>query len=349
MCSDKTDRVELFQDMRVKIDHAKQLQKDTAGCADFFVDKCGSPQAPTSHEEAIDAFIQCCSGGGHAEDTCASTAAELFRGHSNVNELQCEELQGLYNVHVLWLKGQPEELRRKIGGGEMLDSSLAWKSFWWHRRRRRYTQTPASTPAPTPAPTPNRPRYIVMPENTNSCDSPYEKVMTAQLCGDAYATLKAEFGSSGRSGIDRFDPLWSSKFDPSGCFQQVTGWSHPSMVLFNHHPANGKDNYRKQICVDKTIPALMCSDTCVRPHSGSCDDDGPDSDKTGCTLGSDCADCGPRDAWCTVTDGSGPSAFYPCSCGKAVCNNQQACNSDAGRPSNLVEGATGGLGTCSDL
>lgn len=39
-----------------------------------------------------------------------------------------------------------------------------------------------------------------------------------------------------------------------------------------------------------------CSNECVLPYDGECDDGGPGSEWSICTAGSDCADCGPRGA-----------------------------------------------------
>jgi hypothetical protein len=41
-------------------------------------------------------------------------------------------------------------------------------------------------------------------------------------------------------------------------------------------------------------PASGCEDTCVFRADGDCDDGGPDSDFSFCTLGTDCTDCGRR-------------------------------------------------------
>jgi hypothetical protein len=37
-----------------------------------------------------------------------------------------------------------------------------------------------------------------------------------------------------------------------------------------------------------------CSNTCSTANDNECDDGGPGSMYSICTLGSDCADCGPR-------------------------------------------------------
>jgi hypothetical protein len=39
----------------------------------------------------------------------------------------------------------------------------------------------------------------------------------------------------------------------------------------------------------------MCEDTCLFAYDGECDDGGPDADWSVCDLGTDCADCGPRE------------------------------------------------------
>lgn len=44
----------------------------------------------------------------------------------------------------------------------------------------------------------------------------------------------------------------------------------------------------------------MCEDTCLFAYDGECDDGGPGADWSMCDLGTDCADCGPREV---VTSG----------------------------------------------
>ena len=42
--------------------------------------------------------------------------------------------------------------------------------------------------------------------------------------------------------------------------------------------------------------AQLCSDACDYRQDGSCDDGGPNAEYKGCRLGSDCMDCGVRNA-----------------------------------------------------
>jgi len=39
---------------------------------------------------------------------------------------------------------------------------------------------------------------------------------------------------------------------------------------------------------------VLCTETCTRARDGECDDGGPGSVSSLCTLGTDCTDCGPR-------------------------------------------------------
>lgn len=50
-----------------------------------------------------------------------------------------------------------------------------------------------------------------------------------------------------------------------------------------------------------------CTDTCDDAHDGYCDDGGPGSDYSGCSLGTDCDDCGSRDASSNGVPSEGPS------------------------------------------
>jgi hypothetical protein len=45
---------------------------------------------------------------------------------------------------------------------------------------------------------------------------------------------------------------------------------------------------------EATPPFQVCTDSCNWPADGECDDGGPDSDFAGCSLGTDCTDCGVR-------------------------------------------------------
>mmetsp|Transcript_133837 Transcript_133837/g.298514 ORF Transcript_133837/g.298514 Transcript_133837/m.298514 type:complete len:303 (-) Transcript_133837:11-919(-) len=52
-----------------------------------------------------------------------------------------------------------------------------------------------------------------------------------------------------------------------------------------------------QQCRDISKPSWvqeLCTDTCTWPQDGGCDDNGPGADYSGCELGTDCTDCGPR-------------------------------------------------------
>jgi hypothetical protein len=45
-----------------------------------------------------------------------------------------------------------------------------------------------------------------------------------------------------------------------------------------------------------TPPAALCTDTCRYAGDGQCDDGGPGADFSLCRIGTDCADCGSRNA-----------------------------------------------------
>ena len=75
------------------------------------------------------------------------------------------------------------------------------------------------------------------------------------------------------------------------------------------------------------VASAQCTNTCNTSHDGECDDGGPSSLYSICSLGTDCADCGPRggSASCTNTcrtshdgecDDGGPNSLYSiCSLG----------------------------------
>jgi hypothetical protein len=75
----------------------------------------------------------------------------------------------------------------------------------------------------------------------------------------------------------------------------------------------------------------QCTNTCSTAHDNECDDGGPNSLYSICTLGSDCADCGARGAvsLCTNTcstsndqecDDGGPNSLY------SICDLGTDCN-----------------------
>jgi len=67
--------------------------------------------------------------------------------------------------------------------------------------------------------------------------------------------------------------------------------------------------------------AQTCSDSCMFAYDGWCDDGGPGSEYSDCTLGTDCGDCGPRSG----TTSSPPSASCTSNC---LCTNTCSSASD---------------------
>lgn len=64
---------------------------------------------------------------------------------------------------------------------------------------------------------------------------------------------------------------------------------------------------------DADCSESLCTDECRFPSDGECDDGGPDSLNSLCALGTDCADCGPRQApSCACDDSSSCDAGCAC-------------------------------------
>jgi hypothetical protein len=96
---------------------------------------------------------------------------------------------------------------------------------------------------------------------------------------------------------------------------------------------------------DMTGADALCTDTCAFANDGECDDGGPGALYAECALGTDCGDCGPREASCTPDcagracgdDGCGGTCG---SCGGGACDPDGQCRE---------AGCGGGMVQCSDL
>lgn len=65
---------------------------------------------------------------------------------------------------------------------------------------------------------------------------------------------------------------------------------------------------------DGPEPQPLCSDTCRFARDGECDDGGPGADFAECALGTDCADCGPREGTTTCTCDTSSACEPGCTC-----------------------------------
>ena len=89
-----------------------------------------------------------------------------------------------------------------------------------------------------------------------------------------------------------------------------------------------------------TLDALLCSDSCPSNQNGQCDDGGLRADTDDCTIGTDCADCGPRTIHAPDTD-IGNSCISTADCSATphgfcasigICTRECANHQDCGCP-----------------
>jgi hypothetical protein len=102
-------------------------------------------------------------------------------------------------------------------------------------------------------------------------------------------------------------------------------------------------------------PEGLCGEGCIYSMDGECDDGGPNAEFAECELGTDCADCGPRDGMCVAdcigracgSDGCGGECG---SCGNGVaCVNGECegvCSADCDGRRCGDDGCGGLCGTC---
>jgi len=70
--------------------------------------------------------------------------------------------------------------------------------------------------------------------------------------------------------------------------------SRPTPISISVDPESAGASARAEGAVEVKIDPPLCTNDCLHPKDGKCDDGGLDSDYAACHLGADCADCGQR-------------------------------------------------------
>ncbi len=131
---------------------------------------------------------------------------------------------------------------------------------------------------------------------------------------------------------------------------KITEWSWLALLAFvflgcGDDSSPSVPSRDMQLSTPDMAMAALCTDTCAYANDGECDDGGPGALYSECALGTDCADCGPRDGGCTPDctgracgdDGCGGSCG---ACASGTCGADGQCSDAACR---------GGMVQCSEL